>query len=185
MRTSIDIPETLYKDIQNLADKIGIPMSTLVTIAVIDAYEMYENGTLNFEKDATKKKSKKMRKLNITFDKQDVYDEIVEFAKTIEYSFKDFAIDVIRYQLEKFSAIHNSFNERDIIDRRIRHTKTDQYSKEVIAEHQTISLVDQYFRSKKDQYGYSEKAVKKYYLAQALEQTLEKRDNERGKFNQM
>ena len=73
-RVTIEIPEVIYDKVKIIADKIGIPVSSLISL-------MVENTLMNIEIHPIKEKRRKYKnivKTHIGFEK-DYYNNVINF----------------------------------------------------------------------------------------------------------
>lgn len=185
MRTQIQIPEELYRRTKKIAEMIHIPVSTFISLAIMDTTDALKASLLNIEKDKIKKKSKHTKIVNLTINDTYYNDIILGQMQKKEikgYSFKDFAVDCIIYQCDAFDAINNCVNEEFIMDRKIYNTHSDKYSKELKKEHKPVALVEQYINYKSDQYGIPQKALLYFYTSKEINDIISKRPEEKDVF---
>ncbi len=180
MRTKIEIPESLYKDVKLIADKLDIPVATFIALMVSDSL----NADLKVDKDNLKKKSVNKVGINLTFDEVFYQNRLVDFVtETPSYTIKDFVIDCILYQLPNFETILNTKNKKYTHDIKIAHTDTAKYSRKTKEENKPSAPLKEYLNFKSKQYGISESAIKKFYIGKQVNQIISDYEKERYFFD--
>ena len=184
MRIKIQLPQEEFRNVRTLANKIGIPIATLISMMVVDTL-MNEN--IQPTKSKYKKSDEVCKSVNVSFDENFYYDVILKvIQQTPRYTIKELVIDCIHIQLIEFSLIYNiknpEFAKRQRIEYAENYEKKHAYSKEVKKQYKNIVPVEDYIEKKSITWGIQKKSIKQYYCAKQINIILKKYENEQDIF---
>ena len=175
MRTQINIPIKIYKNVVNVAEKIDMPVSSLISIMVMDTLQ---KPFLKIEKEERQRyDDDDYKKINLTFNDYYYYGKMLEVIQQVECSYTELILLCIEFQLKtNFAYIFQNTNNNHAKNMRILHQdKIGGGGRNYEFHEDTINRVknekkpiEKYVEKKADNWNVKPKAVKNYYIAQAI-----------------
>lgn len=173
MRTKVAIPNTLHQKVKRIADKIDLPVGTLISLMISD---ILLNRTIKPEKEDTAKESKNNVEMNLTFNDDFYYGVMLEvISQEKGYTVRELAIDCINAELGQFESFIYVKNLEFAKQNRIRNTGKEcnkTYTPETLEKNKAIPPIEEYIKKKAECFGIGVTSIKKFYIAKEVNRII-------------
>lgn len=168
----VEIPTYKKNEMKRLSQKIGIPLSSLLVMMIIETMRlpglMPENEK---KKNRVKDKELGMDSISITLEDSYYYNVLCPFfEKAKGYCFKDFVLDCYDMQKEKLDMIRTVHNPQYSEEKRMQ---TIEKNKNLTPSKIVVPL-DKYLIIQENRFGIKMKNMIKYYTALHINEVLKK-----------
>ncbi|RKI41200.1 hypothetical protein D7V86_10510 [bacterium D16-51] len=174
MRIKIEMPEYLYKRMERIAGKIGLPTSSFMSMVIADVFLCRDLKAGRREKS----RAENTKTVNVTL-KRDYYENVIRKVtdEVKGYSLSDMLLDCIENKIGQFDIIEKTRNRRYTESQKKASASkhigtTHELSDDVIKNNGKVVPLEDYIASESSYAGVTKSAFKKYYLAMKINELL-------------
>lgn len=171
----IELPYKYYEKLEKLSEVMGVPISTLIKIMVLDTIDGKTCYNIDKRKLRKSEKDGDVHRINL-FITEERYKQITNICDELDSTIKAFILDCIDFQCEDLYIIEEATNKKYIKDSKLYHDDKNNRPK-------PESFLEPYLELKAQEYNVSQKNLMKFYVSKYLNQILDRREDEELKFN--